>query len=186
MAEQAGPAEWCTIRLPLTFGYKKIGSNHSELWTIRHRCFRCCNAGHQWHIPKCKIAIAVGLAYNILEAEDFAVILARWSGDDSITDAAIGKAAADLAGKVGGKSVAKMLAKTMAEKAGLLVGKKMAGKLGAKLGANFGAKLGSKAAAGFIPFLGAAVGGGINLWFISSVAASAEEWYRIKASSGHR
>ena len=123
---------------------------------------------------------------NMLETEDFAVILARWSGDDSITDAAIGKAAADLAGKIGGKSVAKVLAKTMAEKAGLLVGKKMAGKLGAKLGAKFGAKLGGKAAAGFIPFLGAAVGGGINLWFISSVAASAEEWYRIKTSAGQR
>lgn len=120
---------------------------------------------------------------NILETEDFAIILARWSGSDSITDAAIGKTAAELCGKVGGKAAAKVLAKTMAEKAGLLVGKKLAGKLGAKIGTKFGAKLAGKATVGFIPFLGAAVGGGINLWFISSVAASAEEWYRIKVTA---
>jgi hypothetical protein len=88
---------------------------------------------------------------NILETEDFAIILARWSGSDSITDAAIGKTAAELCGKVGGKAAAKVLAKTMAEKAGLLVGKKLAG----------------KATVGFIPFLGAAVGGGESIFGLS-------------------
>ncbi|MCA9068187.1 MAG: hypothetical protein KDA84_04655 [Planctomycetaceae bacterium] len=123
---------------------------------------------------------------NILEAADFAVILARWAGDASINDAAIGKASAELAGKVGSKSAAKLLAKTMCEKGGLLAGQKLAGKLGAKVGAKFGAKLGSKATLGFIPFLGAAVGGGINLWFITSVADAAEEWYRTKVSTANQ
>ena len=81
---------------------------------------------------------------NILEEEDFAIILAGWGGDESVNDAALAKAAADLTGKVGGKMVSKQLAAFMTQRAGILIGK----------------KLGGKAAAGFIPFLGAAVGGG--------------------------
>jgi hypothetical protein len=121
---------------------------------------------------------------NFLESEDFAVVLARWGGDDSVSDAAIGKVCADLMGKVGGKGVSKVLAKTAAEKGGILLGKKLAGKVGAKVGVKFGAKLGTKAAAGWFPLLGAAVGGGINLWFITEIASSAESWYRIKAAQG--
>jgi hypothetical protein len=119
---------------------------------------------------------------NILEPEDFAIVLARWGGDESVSDAAIGKACADLAGKVGGKGVTKILAKTMAEKGGILLGKKLAGKVGVKVGAKFGAKLGTKALAGWVPVLGAVVGGGVNLWFITEIASSAESWYRIKAN----
>ena len=122
---------------------------------------------------------------DILEDEDFAVVLARWGGDDSLNNAAVGKACADLAGKVGGKAVTKLLAKKMAESAGILVGKKLAGKVGMKVGAKFGAKLGTKAVTGFIPFLGAAVGGGINLWFITEIADAAEAWYRVKVSAAN-
>ena len=123
-------------------------------------------------------------AGNILEEEDFAVILARWSGDESLSNAAIGKISADLAGKIGSKALTKVLAKEMAKSAGILIGKKLAGKAGVKIGAKFGAKLGSKALAGFVPLLGAAVGGGINLWFITSIADAAEDWYRLKVSIG--
>lgn len=120
---------------------------------------------------------------SILEKEDFAIILARWSGDDHVCDAAIGKTAADLVGKVGGKSLTKLLAKTAAEKAGILAGKKLAGKVGMKVGAKFGAKLGTKAVAGWVPFLGAAVGGGINLWFITEIADAAQSWYELKVAA---
>jgi len=121
---------------------------------------------------------------NFLELEDFAVVLARWGGDESVGDAAIGKTAADLVGKVGGKAATKILAKTAGEKAGLLVGKKLAGKVGTKVGAKIGGKLGTKAVAGWVPFLGAAVGGGINLWFITEIANEAQSWYLLKAATG--
>lgn len=119
---------------------------------------------------------------NILEQEDFGVILAIWADVGDIKDATIAKAAADLVGKVGGKQISKLLAKVVCKQAGLLAGRKMAGKVGAKIAARFGVKLGGKMATGFIPFLGAAAGAGINLWFITSISAAAEEWYRMKVS----
>lgn len=122
---------------------------------------------------------------NILEDEDFAVVLARWGGDENLTDAIVGKTCAELVAKVGGKMATKMLAKKAAECAGVLVGKKLAGKVGVKVGSKFGAKLGTKAVAGWVPFLGAAVSGGVNLWFITEIANAAEEWYKIKAAAAN-
>jgi len=117
---------------------------------------------------------------NILEDEDFAVVLAHWTGEVDIRSAFSAKCAADLATKVGGKFGAKLIAKELAKGAGLLIGKKIGGKLGAKLGVKFGAKMGGKAVAGFIPFLGAVVGGGINVYFISEIANAADEYYEQK------
>jgi hypothetical protein len=117
---------------------------------------------------------------NILEVEDFPAILSLWVGDTELTDAAIGKGTASLAGKVGGKAASKILAKTMCEKAGILIGKKIGGKLAVKIGTKFGAKLATKTAGGFLPFAGAAIGGGINVWFINSIFQAAESWYQTK------
>lgn len=117
---------------------------------------------------------------DLLEEEDFACILALWADTDGLDSAAISKVSSDLVTKVGSKVASKMLAKLMCEHAGILIGQKMGGKLGAKLGAKFGAKLGAKAAAGWIPFLGVAVGAGINCWFIQSISESAESWYSYK------
>ena len=106
-------------------------------------------------------------------------MLSSWAGEGGLTDAAVGKAAASAAGKVGGKAMTKILAKTMCEKAGILLGKKLGGKLAAKIAAKFGASWARKR-----PLVSsrscAAVGGGINLWFITSIADSAEAWYRTK------
>lgn len=119
---------------------------------------------------------------NILEQEDFPIILGRWCDDPYLTNAAISKTAAELAVKTGSKVAAKELAKVACKHLGIVVGQKLSGKIGAKLGAKFGAKLGTKVAAGFIPFLGAAVGGSINLYFITQIQTQAESWYRFKAS----
>jgi hypothetical protein len=121
---------------------------------------------------------------NVLEPEDMAVVLGRWAGDDDLADAAVAKASASLVGKVGGKAATSILAKTMAEKASLLVGKKIGGKLGAKLGVKFGSKLGGKVVGSFIPFVGAFIGGGINAYFMDGIGTAAEDWYRIKLSTG--
>jgi hypothetical protein len=117
---------------------------------------------------------------NILEQEDFGVVLTRWSGDDSLSNASVAKTAAGLASHMGTKSVGKILAKVAAEQAGILVGKKFGIKAGAKVVGKFTAKMGTKALGGFFPFVGPAIGAGVNLWFINSVAEEAEAWYGLK------
>lgn len=134
---------------------------------------------------------------NILEPEDFTVILGRWCGDENLKNAAISKASAELAVKIGTKSGGKLLSKELAKvackHAGILIGQKVGGKvgatgakLGAKLGAKVGAKFGSKMTAkgigGFIPFLGAGIGAGVNFFFINQIHREAESWFQFKVS----
>ncbi len=119
---------------------------------------------------------------QILEDEDFAIILGRWSGDENLSDAAITLIHADLMAELGGKAASRALARGVGLRAGILIGKKLTSKIGAKIGAKFASKMGSKAMAGFIPVLGAAVGGGINLWFITSIAKEAQKWFELKSS----
>lgn len=124
----------------------------------------------------------------ILEEEDFPVILGRWCKVEGLDNAALSKAAAEvgikvggkIGGKVGGKVITKEIAKFAVKQASILIGKKLAGPIGAKLGSKFGAKLGGKVAAGFIPFLGPAIGGSINLYFITEISREAKEWYNFK------
>jgi len=107
---------------------------------------------------------------NYLEDEDFAVILGLWAGNAELKAAISGKAAADAVAHVQSKASLKFLAKHMAKSSGILIGRKLAGKTAAKIGGKFGAKMRWNIAAVFVPILGAAVGGGINLWFISEIA----------------
>lgn len=119
---------------------------------------------------------------NFLEQEDFPVILGRWCNDPTLSNAALSKTTAELATKTGSKILTKELAKIAGKHSGIVIGQKLGGKMGAKLGGKFGAKLGIKAVGGFIPLFGAAVGGGINLYFIKEIQKEAESWYRFKAT----
>lgn len=85
----------------------------------------------------------------ILEQEDLAAILARWSGDTSVSDAALSKMAASGAGMFVGGSLGTTFAAMAVQHAGLLVGKKLGGKVGAKVASKFVAKYIGKATAGF-------------------------------------
>ncbi|OUD15660.1 hypothetical protein [Thioflexithrix psekupsensis] len=123
---------------------------------------------------------------NFLESEDFANVLAVWSKDSQVMAAITSKGAADLAIKVGGKVGSKLIAKHLAVGLGLMVGKKLGGKLGAKVGAKLGSKFAAKAGAGIIPLLGPIVGGGINAYFVSSIADAADEYYRFKCDVSRR
>lgn len=119
---------------------------------------------------------------QILEEEDFAIILGRWSGDENLSDSAITLIHANLMAELGSKAASQALARGVGLRAGILVGKKLTSKIGAKIGAKFAGKMGSKALAGFIPVLGAAAGGGINLWFITSIAKEAQKWFELKSA----
>jgi hypothetical protein len=130
----------------------------------------------------------------VLEDEDFAIILARWCKVDGVSNGALSKAAAEgskvalKAGlKIGNKVAYKELAKVACKQAGILIAKKAGTKgmglaFAGQLGARFGTKLGGKALGGFIPFAGAVIGGGINLWFITEMAREAESWYNFKVN----
>ncbi len=126
------------------------------------------------------------LGENILEEEDFAIVLAYWAGDEDIKSMVTGKGLTDIAIKVGGKTGAKLIAKAIAKSGVILVGKKLSSKVAVKVGAKFAGKLAAKAGAGFIPILGAAVGAGINVWFVSDIASAAKEYYEAKCVALHR
>ena len=125
---------------------------------------------------------------NILEQDDFPCVLAYWSDERDVTQALKGKAAADLSTKVGtklgtkfvGKAFTKGVVKTLLGSSGYLVGQKLGGKFMAKASAKFAAKFAGKGLAGFVPFVGPAVGAGVNIWLINSIIDAAEEYYRDK------
>jgi len=127
---------------------------------------------------------------NILEEEDFGAVLGYWADDEDLRQAMKGKGAAKLATKVGskvaakiiGKGAGKILTKTMLASAGYLVGKKLGGKGLAKAAAKFVPKVAGKGVSGFVPFLGPAVSGGVNLWLLSTIMASADEFYQDKVA----
>lgn len=116
----------------------------------------------------------------ILEEQDMPIILARWAGDDGVSDAAIAKAAAAGSAAFAGAPIAAMLAKVAVEHTGILVGKKLGGKVGAKVASKFAAKYVGKIGGGFIPFAGPAIAGGINVYFITEMASAAYGWYSTK------
>jgi hypothetical protein len=126
---------------------------------------------------------------NVLEEEDFQIVLNIWAGGNDMTTATAAlsaKAAADIAVKVHSKAGLKLVAKTLLKTSGLFLGGAVAGplgaKAGAKIGAKFAAKMSGKMLSGFVPFFGAAAGAGVNLWFITSIADAAEHFYRFKFS----
>ena len=123
---------------------------------------------------------------NILEHEDFAIVLAIWAGDNKVITILEGLEAKSedvleaMEVKVGTKTGVKFVAKKVVKKAGLLIGKKLGGKIGAKIGAKFAGKLSGKILGGFIPVGSSAIGGGINWWFMSGISEAAKHYYEIK------
>ncbi|MDG4762873.1 hypothetical protein O7632_01895 [Solwaraspora sp. WMMD406] len=129
---------------------------------------------------------------NIVERDDFGMILAYWTGDEQVrflmTPAGVAKVSAEISAKMGvktgtkifGKGFVKGLPKVMLASAGWLVAGKFGGKGAVKAGAKFGAKFAGKLGAGWIPVLGAVVAGGVNVWLIESIMSSAEDYYRDK------
>ena len=125
---------------------------------------------------------------NILEEEDFGAVLGYWAHDEELMEAMKGKGAAKLTTKVGakvaakiiGKGAGKLLTKTMLASAGYLVGTRLGGKGLAKAAAKFVPKVAGKGVSGFVPFLGPAVSGGVNLWLLSTIISSADDFYSDK------
>lgn len=119
---------------------------------------------------------------NILESEDFLIVLAKWAGIDDINNATITKIASDLVVNGGHKQVAKLLAKAVCLHTGILIGGKINEKVEAKLKGKVLARLIGGFAMGFVPIFGALIGNGINLRIIDEITRVSEEWYNYKVS----
>jgi hypothetical protein len=87
---------------------------------------------------------------------------------------------AKVAGKAGTKIVLKGLTAAMLSSVGYLAASRFGAKAMAKPAAKFAAKFGGKALGGFVPFVGPAVGGAINLWLISTIMDAAQSFYDDK------
>jgi len=116
----------------------------------------------------------------ILENEDMAAILARWSGDDSVSDAAIAKMSGVGAAMFAAQPLGNVFAKMAVKHAGMLVGNKLGGKVGAKVSAKFVGKYLGKAIGGAAPFIGPGICASINIWFITQMCTAAAGWYATK------
>ncbi len=150
-------------------------------------------------MPVCSYGIGAISGYqsghgNILDKTDFVVVLGKWAGVDGLDNATVAKVAADLVSKVGTKGATKVLGKTMCAHAGLMVAKKIGGKGFVRAATQPSVKAAVKpflkplgkagakllALPGGAICLGAFISGGINFWFMSDIAAAAEEWYAAK------
>ncbi|GGM18419.1 hypothetical protein [Deinococcus aerophilus] len=145
----------------------------ADLAFLMNRMAVCCYGigaikGHQ------------ALKVDVLEREDFALILALWAGDEDVARIVSSKIGADLLVVGGAKVGLKAVSKGIGHQLGVISGKKLAGKVGAKVGAKIGAKAGAKFAAGWIPVLGGVVGAGVNAYFLSDVMAAAQRFYDFK------
>ena len=145
----------------------------ADLAFLMNRMSVCC-----YGIGAIKGYQALGI--DILEREDFALILALWAGDEDVTRIVSTKIGADLLVVGGAKVGLKAVSKGIGHQLGVISGKKLAGKVGAKVGAKIGAKAGAKFAAGWIPVLGGVVGAGVNAYFLSDVMAAAQRFYDFK------
>ena len=85
-----------------------------------------------------------------------------------------GKSLGSAVRNINDYSGAKGLRKKLAKKKAIKLGSKLAAKLSVKLAK----KLGAKAATGFIPGIGAIVGGGVNLWIMDGITDAACKYYR--------
>lgn len=141
---------------------------------------------NRMHTTSYGVGSIVTRAREALEPEDFANVLAHWSGtvtlDDQLRSAVVTKLSATAGLTVGGGLGSKLVGKAVAEAGTVLIGKKLGAKVAAKVAVKMATKLMAKASAGFVPLIGAAASAGISAWFVTSLADAAEEYYRFKLS----
>jgi len=122
-------------------------------------------------------AVEMSLDYGIHRLEKYSESLGA-AGAGSVGVAST----RSVSGKAANEASTKMISKTLAKK----TGSKVAGKLGAKVAAKTGAKIGGKYVAksltAWIPFISAAVCGGLNMWLMDGVMSAAESYYQKLAS----
>jgi hypothetical protein len=131
---------------------------------------------------------------NILEGEDFALILAFWADDEAVVQALTNPNIADLAANVGAalagpftsRDAAKCITKALIAASPRLAADQLSATIAAKPAANFASKFVARGIGGFVPFVGAAVGAGLNLWLLNDIQEAAETFYGHKIKLAER
>ncbi len=155
-----------------------------DIWFIFHKMAYCC-----WGIGKirgCKLA----------RTADLEIILAHWAGvieDEMLQTAILVSATSGLlaATKIYSKLPQHLAKLAGADTAAVILLKKIlltgfTGKLATKVGVKaaifkISSKVLAKAVTGFIPLVGAAVAGGLNAYFVTSISKSADKYYRARS-----
>lgn len=119
---------------------------------------------------------------NVLEDEDFKLILGLWAGDGDI-DALI-KQDTDEAEVWMQDAGVKLVSQMALKHLGLAVGRRMGTRLAGRFALRLGMAFAPKTAAGFVPIVGAAVGAGVNYRFMESFCEAAETFYNWKCGIG--
>lgn len=102
-----------------------------------------------------------------------------------VTSVGAGNAVGQMAAKLSGKVVGKALAATspiIAHISGKLAAK-FASKMAAKLAIKGAIKGASNLVAGLVPVAGIAIGAGVNIYFVTKIAKTAETYYGIKSKA---
>lgn len=99
-----------------------------------------------------------------------------------------GEATRALGMKMGGKVIGKAIAASapLVELVSGKLAEKFAVKIGAKLAVKSFFKSVTSSVAGFVPFIGSVVAGGVNIYFVVSIADAADTYYERKAAASVR
>ncbi len=127
-------------------------------------------------------------ADTILEADDFSLILAYWANDEDVVQALTNpdmaelgvKVSADLGDQLTPGGAAKILTKALIAASPRLAADQLSATIAAKPAANFASKFVVRGIGGFVPFIGAAVGAGLNLWLLNDIQEAAAAFYGHK------
>lgn len=118
---------------------------------------------------------------NILESEDFAILLARWVGEPGVSNAALSKwPQRGFESKPDHIDDDTMIAKVVATNAGLIVSGRVSDKLAESVANRIEAIVRRRARAAWIPIYGAVVGAKVSARAMREIEAAAESWYRWK------
>lgn len=117
---------------------------------------------------------------NVLEDEDFAIILGLWCGYTDIEQIVRMKGDAEHIEAMQQEAGSKAVGRTFLKYLGALTAEQLLHRMAGRLATRIGARAGSKAAMGAIPVIGAAVGAATNSLMMDSLCDAAERYYDWK------
>ncbi len=120
-------------------------------------------------------------APDIIEREDFVIVIANWVGEEAVSEAALAKLCRnDFTPQLERDDDPMPIAQEVAKKAGLIVSGRVSDKLAESVANRIEAIVRRRARAAWIPIYGAVVGAKVSARAMREIEAAAESWYRWK------
>lgn len=121
---------------------------------------------------------------NVLEEEDFAIILGLWCGYTDIEQIVRMKDDQDHREAMQQEAGVKALGRTAIKYLGALTAEQLLHRMAGRLAARIGTRAGSKMTLGAVPVIGAAVGAATNSLMMDNLCDAAETYYDWKCGPG--